>query len=138
EDSFPGPAAAFAGSGREDPGILVTGQIRSNAMMQAVLYDVNARGLVLAGLHAAGSRQALDQVVGFYAQQDQDEARHLLVLSLTAILSQWLIRPQEGQIMQHWILRQPVGQGRLSAEAAEGLAHDREQLKQALLQTGER
>ncbi|MDE3021407.1 MAG: Flp pilus assembly complex ATPase component TadA [Pseudomonadota bacterium] len=119
-EKLPSLEAALIGSKREDPNILMIGEIRTRETMHGALSAANSGNFVLATLHTASGQQTIDRVTSFYPEQDRDEARHLLASNLTAILCQSLVKRQdrEGLVLVYEILvnHAPVREAILSGK----------------------
>jgi twitching motility protein PilT len=87
-DSF---AAALRSALREDPDVLLVGEMRDPESIQAALTIAETGHLVFATLHANETAQALDRVVDVFNADHQPQIRLQLANTLAGILYQQLI-----------------------------------------------
>jgi twitching motility protein PilT len=76
---------------REDPDVLLIGEMRDNETIQTALTIAETGHLVFATLHTNDAAQTLDRVVDVFPGDQQAQIRVQLAGSLQAILSQRLI-----------------------------------------------
>jgi twitching motility protein PilT len=86
-----GLRAAF----REDPDVLLIGEMRDNETIRAALTLAETGHLVFATLHTNDAAQTIDRIVDVFPAEQQAQIRVQLAGSLEAILSQRLI-PRAG------------------------------------------
>jgi twitching motility protein PilT len=87
---------------RQDPDIIMIGEIRDVETLTIALNAANTGHLVITTLHTADAVQSIQRILTYYAPHEQDEIRRVLADNLSAVVSQRLL-PQIG------------GQGRLAA-----------------------
>ena len=87
-----GLRAAF----REDPDVLLIGEMRDNETIRAALTLAETGHLVFATLHTNDAAQTVDRIVDVFPAEQQDQIRVQLAGSLEGILSQRLIPRQGG------------------------------------------
>ena len=87
---------------RQDPDIIMIGEIRDAESLTIALNAANTGHLVLSTLHTADAIQSIQRILTFYEPHEQDEIRRVLGDNLRAVVSQRLL-PRIG------------GQGRLPA-----------------------
>ncbi len=75
---------------RQDPDIIVIGELRDKRAVQLALIAAETGHLVLATLHSADSAQTLQRLADVFPQGERDTIRSQLAQSLIAILSQRL------------------------------------------------
>ena len=76
---------------RENPDVIVIGEIRSSETMQTALYAALTGHLVIATLHTTDTVQAVERIIGLYPESMQQQAAQELSLSLNALLAQRLL-----------------------------------------------
>ena len=86
-----GLRAAF----REDPDVLLIGEMRDNETIRAALTLAETGHLVFATLHTNDAAQTVDRIVDVFPAEQQAQIRVQLAGSLEAIISQRLI-PRRG------------------------------------------
>lgn len=106
---FPSFAAGIKEALRQDPDILLIGEMRDRETMDAAITAAETGHLVFSTLHTPTAVQAVRRLTGAYAGTEQDEIRSRLSFILQGILAQ---QPyyQEGQmhIIREIILRTPA------------------------------
>jgi twitching motility protein PilT len=86
-----GLRAAF----REDPDVLLVGEMRDNETIRAALTLAETGHLVFATLHTNDAAQTVDRIVDVFPAEQQDQIRVQLAGSMEAIISQRLV-PKRG------------------------------------------
>jgi twitching motility protein PilT len=86
-----GLRAAF----REDPDVLLIGEMRDNETIRAALTLAETGHLVFATLHTNDAAQTVDRIVDVFPAEQQAQIRVQLAGSLEAIISQRLV-PRSG------------------------------------------
>jgi twitching motility protein PilT len=82
---------------RQDPDIIMVGEIRDLETLNISLMAANTGHLVLSTLHTADSVQTINRILSNYAPHEQDEVRHTLADNLRAVISQRLVRRISGK-----------------------------------------
>ncbi|MBK6519418.1 MAG: PilT/PilU family type 4a pilus ATPase [Polyangiaceae bacterium] len=80
---------------REDPDVLLIGEMRDPESIQLALTAAETGHLVLASLHSRGAVSAIERVIDTYAPERQGQIRVMLADSLRAVVAQRLL-PREG------------------------------------------
>ncbi|MFE2855697.1 type IV pilus twitching motility protein PilT [Streptomyces lavendulae] len=91
-DSFP---AALRAALREDPDVLLLGEMRDPESISAALTIAETGHLVFATLHTNDAAQTLDRIVDVFPAEQQPQIRLQLAHTLVGILNQTLI-PRTG------------------------------------------
>jgi twitching motility protein PilT len=81
---------------RQDPDVIMIGEIRDRETMEIALKAADTGHLVLSTLHTIDATQTVNRVVSFFEPHQHQEIRHLLASSLQAVISQRLIRTVDG------------------------------------------
>lgn len=76
---------------REDPNVVLVGEMRDYETIAAALTVAETGHLVLATLHTNNAAQTIDRIVDVFPEHQQGQIRAQLSNSLTAVLSQRLI-----------------------------------------------
>jgi twitching motility protein PilT len=92
----PSFAAAIRSAAREDPDVVLVGELRSNETMKLTLQLATFGVLVLATVHTSSAAATIDRVVNAFASDEQPQVRGLLAESLAGIVSQQLLRAADG------------------------------------------
>jgi twitching motility protein PilT len=82
---------------REDPDVIMVGEIRDRETLDIALQASQTGQLVLGSLHANSAVRTVERVVGLFPPNDQDSIRRALAESLLAVVSQGLVRTLAGQ-----------------------------------------
>ncbi len=88
-------AGAVRAAMRQDPDVIVIGEIRDRATMHAALSAAETGHLVLATLHAPNASEAVERVLSFFAPDEMTWARSVFANVLVAVLSQALVRRRD-------------------------------------------
>lgn len=89
-------AAGVVSGMREDPDIILVGEMRDYATVQAALAAAQTGHLVFGSLHTNGGMETVDRVLSFYQGADRDLARSVLSATLRCVISQRLIKRNDG------------------------------------------
>ena len=81
---------------REDPDILLLGEMRDIDSIQMALTMAETGHLVFATLHTNDAPQAIDRIIDVFPAWRQEQTRVQLAASLTAIIAQRLVPRQDG------------------------------------------
>ena len=82
---------------RQDPDVILVGEIRDLETMSTVLAAANTGHLVLSTLHTTDAVQTVNRILSFYPTQQHEEARFLISATLQAVVSQRLIPRADGK-----------------------------------------
>ena len=82
---------------RQDPDVIMVGEMRDLETVSAVLTAAETGHLVLATLHSNDAIQAIDRVIDVFPAHQQAQARSQLAASLLGVVSQRLLRRADGQ-----------------------------------------
>lgn len=88
--------AALHNTLRQAPDLILLGEIRDAEIMNFALEFAQTGHLALATLHANNANQAVDRVLGFFSIEQQKKMRQDVALNLRSIISQRLIKTQDG------------------------------------------
>ncbi|MBU0766963.1 PilT/PilU family type 4a pilus ATPase [Patescibacteria group bacterium] len=80
---------------RQDPNIVMVGEMRDLETIAAALTLAETGHLILATLHTPSAAQAMDRIIDVFPAHQQQQIRTQLSLSLRAVLAQRLL-PKEG------------------------------------------
>ncbi len=89
-------ARALRAALREDPDVIVIGELRDRETVSLALSAAETGHLVLATLHTNSAIRTLNRMVGSFPADQQDQVRTMLSESLRAVISQRLIPKAEG------------------------------------------
>jgi twitching motility protein PilT len=91
---------------REDPDVLLVGELRDSTTIRLALTAAETGHLVLATLHTASAPQALDRLVDAFPSHERESVQALFAESLVAVLAQTLCphRSGQGRVAAHEIM----------------------------------
>jgi twitching motility protein PilT len=81
---------------RQDPDIILVGEIRDLETMSTALMAADTGHLVMSTLHTTDVVQTLQRIISFYPPHQHDEVRLSMSANLRAVISQRLIPRQDG------------------------------------------
>ncbi|MDP3650406.1 MAG: PilT/PilU family type 4a pilus ATPase [Rhodoferax sp.] len=84
-------ASAVKASLREDPDVILVGELRDTETMRAALTAAETGHLVFSTLHTADATGAVERFVGAFPGGEQSVVRHRLSLVLKAVVAQQLL-----------------------------------------------
>lgn len=87
-DSF---ARAIKSALREDPDVIMVGEMRDPETIQAALTLAETGHLVLSTLHTNDTVQSVDRIIDSFPSSGQSQIRVQLAMSLSAVISQTLL-----------------------------------------------
>lgn len=76
---------------RQDPDVILMGEIRDRETMSVALMAADTGHLVMSTLHTADATQTINRIVSFYPPHQHDDVRFLLASNLAAVISMRLI-----------------------------------------------
>lgn len=85
-------AEALRRAMRQDPDVIMIGELRDAETVKAALNASETGHFVLSTLHTGGAVRSVDRIAGFFQPQDQPQVRARLAETLTAVLSQRLVK----------------------------------------------
>lgn len=134
---------------REDPDVILVGEMRDLETIQLALTAAETGHLVLATLHTSSAPKTIDRIIDAFPSSDKDMVRVMLSESLRAVICQTLLRrPQGGRVAAHEIMlatppiRNLIREGKVAQMVSTiqtGAEHGMQTLEQAvqrLLVTG--
>ena len=130
---------------RQDPDVILIGEMRDEETVRTALSAAETGHLVLSTIHTVDAAESVNRIIDFFPQAEQRQARAMLAGTLKAVISQRLVRtPDEnGRVATCEILRMtgrvrdmildPTQTGALSVVVAEGAYYGMQTFDQALL-----
>lgn len=82
---------------RQDPDVIVIGEIRDRDTIQAALTAAETGHLVLSTLHTNDARSTIDRILDVFPSDQQDQVRVQLASSLIGVISQRLLLRADGK-----------------------------------------
>lgn len=100
-----GFAEALRSALREDPDIILVGEMRDLETIRLALTAAETGHLVFGTLHTTSAAKTIDRIIDVFPAQEKDMVRSMLSESLEGIISQTLLkRPTGGRIAAHEIM----------------------------------
>jgi twitching motility protein PilT len=87
----PSFAAALRAALRQDPDVILVGEMRDLETVSIALTAAETGHLILSTLHTSDAAQAIHRIIDVFPPQQQNQIRQQLALSLNAIVIQQLI-----------------------------------------------
>jgi twitching motility protein PilT len=81
---------------RQDPDVIMVGEMRDRETVRAALTAAETGHLVLATLHTNDAPQALDRIVDYFPGDEQEQVLGQLASCLAGVLAQRLIPSEDG------------------------------------------
>ena len=92
----PSFAAALRAALRQDPDVILLGELRDSETIRLALTAAETGHLVMATLHTRGAAQAVERLVDVFPAQEKEQVRSQLAGSLCAVLAQKLFPDAAG------------------------------------------
>jgi twitching motility protein PilT len=123
-------AHAIRSAGREDPNVILIGELRNNETMKLALQLASFGILVFATVHTNSAAATIDRIVNAFPADEQPQVRGMLSESLAGIVAQQLLRTADGKrrVAVHEVL---VGSSALAAMIRENKTFQIPSLMQA-------
>ena len=85
-------ATALRAAMRQDPDVILVGEMRDIDTVRAALQAAETGHLVLSTLHTLDAQESINRVVDFFPPHEQTQVRNALAQTLRGIVSQRLVR----------------------------------------------
>jgi twitching motility protein PilT len=82
---------------RQDPDVILVGEMRDLETMQAAITAAETGHLVFATLHTTGAAATVDRIVDAFPSEQQEQVRTQLSVGLVAVISQLLLVRADGR-----------------------------------------
>jgi len=82
---------------RQDPDVIMVGEMRDRVSFEAALKAADTGHLVLTTLHASNASQTINRILDFFEKNEQDPIRESLANNLCAVISQRLCLHADGK-----------------------------------------
>ncbi|HEY1274503.1 MAG TPA: type IV pilus twitching motility protein PilT [Thermoleophilaceae bacterium] len=131
---------------RQDPDVILIGEMRDEETVRTALSAAETGHLVLSTIHTVDAAESVNRIIDFFPEAEQRQARAMLAGTLKAVVSQRLVPTpdRKGRIATCEILRMtgrvrdmilnPDETGRLHEVVSEGTYYGMQTFDQALLQ----
>jgi twitching motility protein PilT len=84
-------------AGREDPDIILVGEMRDTETISLALTCAELGILVFGTLHTNSASKTIDRIINAFPSEEQSQARTMLSESLKAVVAQQLLRTKDGK-----------------------------------------
>jgi twitching motility protein PilT len=82
---------------RQDPDVILIGEMRDLGTMEAAITAAETGHLVFATLHTTGAARTVDRIIDAFPMNQQDQIRIQLSVSIAAVISQILLPRAAGE-----------------------------------------
>ena len=89
--------AALRSLMRQDPDVVLIGEMRDNETLTAAMRAAETGHLVFGTLHASSATQTIQRILDLFPQNERDLARQTFALTMKAIVSQQLLKGLQPQ-----------------------------------------
>jgi twitching motility protein PilT len=98
-------AKALRSALREDPDVILVGELRDMETIQLALTAAETGHLVMGTLHTNSAPKTIDRIIDVFPAGDKEMVRAMLSLSLEAIVTQVLLKSKDdGRVAAHEIM----------------------------------
>jgi len=87
---------ALRASLREDPDVILVGEMRDLETIEIALHAANTGHLVFSTLHTLDAKETINRVIGMFPQEEQNRIRMTLASVLEGVVSQRLVKTIDG------------------------------------------
>jgi twitching motility protein PilT len=95
-EDLPSFAEGVRSALRQDPDVILIGEMRDLDTIEAAVTAAETGHLVLATLHTSGATRTIDRIIDVFPPTAREQIRTQLATSLTAVISQCLVRTKAG------------------------------------------
>jgi len=82
---------------REDPDIILVGEMRDLETIDIALHAANTGHLVFSTLHTTDAKETVDRIIGMFSKEEQNRIRSSLASVLEGVISQRLVPTKDGK-----------------------------------------
>jgi twitching motility protein PilT len=90
-------ATAIRSAGREDPNVILIGELRNNETMKLALQLASFGVLVFATVHTNSAPATIDRIINAFPADEQPQVRGMLAEGLAGIVAQQLLKTADGK-----------------------------------------
>ncbi len=88
---------ALKGALREDPDIILIGEMRDLETIEIALHAANTGHLVFSTLHTLDAKETINRVIGMFPKEEQNRIRITLASVLSGVICQRLVKTIDGK-----------------------------------------
>lgn len=89
-------ASALKGALREDPDIILLGEMRDYETISLALTAAETGHLVFGTLHTSGAAETINRIIDAFPAEEQPQARSMVASSLQLVMTQQLLKRKSG------------------------------------------
>jgi twitching motility protein PilT len=99
-------AKALKSALREDPDVILVGELRNLETIQLALTAAETGHLVMGTLHTSSAAKTIDRIIDVFPADDKEMVRAMLSVSLEAVVAQTLVKRSDnkGRVAVHEIM----------------------------------
>jgi len=116
-------AAALRAALRQDPDVILVGEMRDYETIETALHAAETGHLVMSTLHTLDAMETINRIIGVFPPHHQKQVRLQLAHVLKAVVSQRLVQRADGQG------RVPAVEVMISTETVRNCIEDRDKTK---------
>lgn len=90
-------SAALRGALREDPDIILVGEMRDLETISLAIEAASTGHLVFATLHTSSASKTVDRIIEVFPENQQQQVRNTLADSIRSVVAQTLFKRKDGQ-----------------------------------------
>ncbi|MFZ4541182.1 MAG: type IV pilus twitching motility protein PilT [Rickettsiales bacterium] len=90
-------AKALKSALREDPDVILVGELRDLETIQLAMTAAETGHLVLGTLHTSSAAKTVDRIIDVFPSDDKEMVRAMLSVSLEAVIAQTLVKRADGK-----------------------------------------
>jgi twitching motility protein PilT len=90
-------ASALKATMREDPDVILVGEMRDLETISLAISAAEMGNIVFATLHTNSAAKTIDRIIDVFPEDQQEQIRTMLSVSLQGIVAQLLLRRSDGQ-----------------------------------------
>ncbi|MFC1659141.1 type IV pilus twitching motility protein PilT [Pseudomonadota bacterium] len=111
-------AQSLRGALREDPDVIMVGEMRDRETIHLALTAAETGHLVFATLHTSSAAKTIDRIIDVFSDSEKPMVRSMLSTSLRGVISQTLVKKKDGtgRIAVHEIMVVNTSVGNLIRE----------------------
>lgn len=95
---------------RQDPDVIMIGEMRDSISVQAAINAADTGHLVLTTVHSTNSSQVVTRILDFFKADERDQVRRQLATTLHAVITQRMVNKIDGMITpaQEILINTPI------------------------------
>ncbi len=101
----PGFGAGVRAAMREDPDVIMVGEVKDLETMRACLSAAQTGHFVLATLHTNNAAETIERVLSFFPETERELARSVLSATLRGVIAQRLVMGRDSRVLIAEVLR---------------------------------